>query len=138
MLIVPFGILGAFVSIWLRGLHNDIYFQIGLVTLVALSAKNAILIVQFALMKQKEGLSIEEAAIEASKLRFRAIMMTSLTFIFGVMPLVFTSGAGAASRHAVGTGVMGGMIAATLLGIFFVPFFYKLIESRREKKHEET
>lgn len=104
---VPFGILGALIAISFRDLSNDVYFQIGLVTLIALSAKNAILIVEFAVDKRKEGLLPREAALAAAKLRFRAILMTSLTFIFGVMPLVFSSGAGAASRHSVGTGVMG-------------------------------
>ncbi|MDE3055443.1 MAG: multidrug efflux RND transporter permease subunit [Verrucomicrobiota bacterium] len=121
---VPFGIFGAFVAIYLRGLPDDVYFQIGLVTLIALSAKNAILIVEFALMKRQEGLSTREAAISAARLRFRAILMTSITFIVGVLPLVISKGAGAASRHAVGTGVMGGMIAATTLALFFVPLFF--------------
>lgn len=134
ILAVPFGILGAFIAIWVTGLTNDIYFQIGLVTLVALAAKNAILIVEFAILKRQEGLGIVEAALEASKSRFRAILMTSLTFIFGVIPLVLSSGAGAASRHSVGTGVLGGMIAATVLAVFFVPLFYKIIEQMFEKK----
>lgn len=129
LLAVPFGILGALLATWCRGLANDIYFQVGLVTLVGLSAKNAILIVEFALIKEQEGLSPIEAALEAARIRFRAILMTSLTFIFGVFPLVISTGAGAASRHAVGTGVLGGMIAATGLAIFFVPLFYVLIQS---------
>ncbi len=124
LLAVPFGVLGAFCAIALKGMPNDIYFQIGLVTLIALSAKNAILIVEFAIKKHNEGLSIGDAAIEAAGLRFRAIVMTSLTFIFGVLPLVISSGAGAASRHSVGVGVMGGMIAATTLALFFIPFFF--------------
>jgi len=127
VLAVPFGIFGAFVAVWLSGMSNDIYFQIGLITLVALAAKNAILIVEFALIKHAEGMSPLEAAIEAAHLRFRAILMTSLTCIFGVMPLVFSSGAGAASRHSVGTGVLGGMIGATVLAVFFVPLFFKVI-----------
>lgn len=130
LLAVPFGIFGALAAVWLSGMSNDVYFQVGLVTLIALSAKNAILIVEFAVIKHKEeGLSLIDAAIEASKLRFRAILMTSLTFIFGVVPLVFSTGAGAASRHSVGTGVLGGMIAATVLAIFFVPLFFVLLES---------
>ena len=114
---------------------------VALVTLVALSAKNAILIVEFALIKHKEGMSFIEAALEASKLRFRAILMTSLTFIFGVIPLVTSSGAGASSRHSVGTGVLGGMIAATILALFFVPLFYSVIEAvahRKEKSKEKN
>ncbi len=136
ILAVPFGILGALIAVWLRGLSNDVYFQVGLVTLIALSAKNAILIVEFAVIKHEEGLPIIEAALEAARLRFRAILMTSLTFIFGVIPLVISTGAGAASRHSVGTGVMGGMISATIFAIFFVPLFYKLVQFRlRKEKH---
>jgi multidrug efflux pump len=109
---------------------NDVYFQIGLVTLIALSAKNAILIVEFAILKHREGMSIADASIEAARLRFRAIIMTSLTFIFGVIPLVISTGAGAASRHSVGVGVMGGMISATTLALFFVPLFFTLLYRR--------
>jgi len=127
ILIVPFGIFGAFLAVWLSGMSNDIYFQIGLITIIALSAKNAILIVEFAVIKYDEGMSLTEAAIEAGRLRFRAIMMTSLTFIFGVIPLVLSTGAGANSRHSVGMGVLGGMISATFLAIFFVPLFFKMI-----------
>lgn len=133
LLAVPFGILGAFLAIWLRGLSNDVYFQIGLVTLIALAAKNAILIVEFAIDRRKEGMGVKEAAILAAQQRFRAIVMTSLTFILGVLPLVIATGAGAASRHAVGTGVMGGMLFATLFGIFFIPFFYVLLDKHTER-----
>jgi multidrug efflux pump subunit AcrB len=108
------------------------------VTLVALTAKNAILIVEFAMLKRESGMSAIDAALEAAKLRFRAILMTSFTFIFGVIPLVISEGAGAASRHSVGTGVLGGMIMATLLAIFFVPLFFKLIEQRNHKKSEPS
>ncbi|HXF77463.1 MAG TPA: multidrug efflux RND transporter permease subunit [Usitatibacter sp.] len=131
MLALPFGTFGALVAVQVRGLTNDVYFQIGLVTLLGLAAKNAILIVEYALMKSGEGLSYSAAALEAARLRFRPILMTSLAFIFGVMPLAFSSGAGAAARHAVGTGVMGGMLAATFLAIFFVPYFFKTIMQRK-------
>jgi multidrug efflux pump len=137
ILAVPFGIFGALSAVWLMGMNNDIYFQIGLITLIALSAKNAILIVEFAVIKHGEGLSFLEAAIEAGKLRFRAILMTSLTFIFGVVPLVLSTGAGANSRHSVGTGVLGGMITATFLAIFFVPLFFRIIGELSERKHKE-
>lgn len=137
LMAVPFGTLGAFAAIWIEGMPNDVYFQIGLVTLIALSAKNAILIVEFALMKYHEGLSVTDAALEAAKLRFRAILMTSLTFILGVMPLVFSSGAGAASRHSVGVGVLGGMIAATTLALCFVPLFFKIFSRWLKKSPTE-
>ncbi|KAF3363019.1 Efflux pump membrane transporter BepE [Chlamydiales bacterium STE3] len=133
ILAVPLGLFGAFVAVLLSGTSNDVYFQVGLVTLIALSAKNAILIVEFAVIKRNEGMPIIEAALEAARLRFRAILMTSLTFIFGVVPLVISSGAGANSRHSVGTGVLGGMISATFFAVFFVPFFYRIIEELTEK-----
>jgi multidrug efflux pump len=116
-----------------------VYFQIGLVTLLGLAAKNAILIVEFALMKSQEGLSVSAASVEAARLRFRPILMTSLAFILGVSPLAFSTGAGSGARHSVGTGVMGGMLAATFLAIFFVPFFFKLIMERKlgEKRSSE-
>lgn len=127
ILAIPFGILGAFVAIWLRDMTNDIYFQIGLVTLIGLAAKNAILIVEFANQRVAAGLSLTEAALEAARLRFRPIIMTSMAFILGVLPLVMATGAGAASRNSIGTGVFGGMLAATFLAIFFVPLFFVLI-----------
>jgi HAE1 family hydrophobic/amphiphilic exporter-1/multidrug efflux pump len=114
-------------AVWVSGLANDIYFQIGLVTLIGLSAKNAILIVEFANKRVESGMAPLEAALEAAKLRFRPIIMTSMAFILGVVPLVFAGGAGAASRHSIGTGVFGGMLAATFLAIFFVPLFFVLI-----------
>jgi len=137
ILAVPFGLMGAFIAIWIRGTSNDVYFDIGLVTLIALSAKNAILIVEFAMIKRHEGMTVAEAAVEAAKLRFRAILMTSLTFILGVVPLLISKGAGAASRHSVGTGVFGGMIAATILAVFLVPLFYKLIDQNAERREEK-
>ncbi len=130
---VPFGIFGALVAVWMRGMENDIYFQIGLVTLIGLSAKNAILIIEFAELKYSEGMSARDAAIEAARLRLRPILMTSLSFIFGAMPLVLASGAGAAARHSIGTGIIGGMIGATSLALFFVPLFYFLVISAKEK-----
>ncbi len=127
ILAIPFGVLGALLAIWTRGLTNDIYFQIGLITLVGLAAKNAILIVEFASQRYAAGKSLTEAALEAAHLRFRPIIMTSMAFILGVLPLVLASGAGAASRHSIGTGVFGGMLAATFLAILFVPLFFVII-----------
>ncbi|MEK6633353.1 MAG: efflux RND transporter permease subunit, partial [Nitrospirota bacterium] len=124
ILAVPFAIFGALTAVFLRGFENDIYFQIGLVTLIGLSAKNAILIVEFANTRYEAGRPLIEAAMEAAKLRFRPIIMTSMAFIFGMVPLVVARGAGASSRQSIGTGVMGGMLAATFLAIFFVPLFY--------------
>ena len=132
-LAVPFGIFGALVAIWLRGLDNDVYFQIGLVTLVALAAKNAILIIEFAVLKYREGLSLVDAAAEAARLRLRPIVMTSFSFILGAIPLVIASGAGANSRHSIGTGVVGGMTSATILAVFFVPLFFVLVERLSRK-----
>ncbi|MDQ8727972.1 efflux RND transporter permease subunit [Bradyrhizobium sp. LHD-71] len=131
VLAVPFALFGALVAIWLRGLNNDVYFQIGLVTLIGLASKNAILIVEFAVLKRREGLSVMDAAIEAARLRFRPIIMTSLAFILGCVPLALSSGAGAASRHSIGTGVIGGMLAATFIAVFFIPLFYRLISRER-------
>ena len=131
LLAMPFGIFGALVAVWIAGLTNDVYFQIGLVTLLGLAAKNAILIVEYALMKSQQGWSTGTAALEAARLRFRPIIMTSLAFILGVVPLAFSSGAGAGARHSVGTGVMGGMMAATFLAVFFVPLFFFWLSERR-------
>ncbi|SKB69564.1 efflux RND transporter permease subunit [Malaciobacter marinus] len=127
LLAVPFAIFGAIVATHLRGLENDIYFQVGLLVLAGLAAKNAILIVEFALQKQKEGFSLKEAALEAAKIRLRPIIMTSLAFTLGVIPLALSSGAGAASRHSLGTGVIGGMLSATFIAIVFIPLFYILV-----------
>ncbi len=137
ILAVPFAIFGAIVATQLRGLENDIYFQIGLLVLAGLAAKNAILIVEFALQKQKEGMPLVEAAIEAAKIRLRPIIMTSLAFTLGVIPLAISSGAGAASRHSLGTGVIGGMLAATFIAVVFIPLFYVLISKLSPEKYEE-
>jgi len=131
LLALPFGTFGALAAVWLRGMSNDVYFQIGLVTLLGLAAKNAILIVEYAVYKHGEGMTAAAAAIEAARLRFRPILMTSLAFILGVLPLAISHGAGAGARQAVGTGVMGGMLAATFLAVFFVPLFYRLISDRK-------
>ncbi|CAK7043189.1 Multidrug efflux pump subunit AcrB [Saezia sanguinis] len=129
MLVVPLGVLGVILATLLRGMENDIYFQIGLITIIGLSAKNAILIVEFAKDLQAEGKSLMQAALEAAHLRFRPILMTSLAFTFGVLPLYFASGASSASQRAIGTGVTGGMITGTVLAIIFVPVFFVVIRS---------
>ncbi|WP_296277528.1 efflux RND transporter permease subunit [Pseudomonas sp. UBA7530] len=130
---VPFAVFGAILAVWLRGIQNDVYFQVGLVTLIGLAAKNAILIVEFAVMLRAEGKGIFDSALEAAKLRFRPIVMTSLAFILGCVPLAISSGAGSASRHSIGTGVIGGMLAATLLATFLIPMFYLLVESAAQR-----
>jgi multidrug efflux pump len=127
LLVVPLGVLGALAAASLRGFPNDIYFKVGLITIIGLGAKNAVLIIEFAKELQEQGYSAVDAAIKACHLRFRPILMTSLAFILGVLPLVIASGAGAASQRAIGTGVMGGMITATVLGVFFVPVFYVVV-----------
>jgi HAE1 family hydrophobic/amphiphilic exporter-1 len=127
ILVVPLGIVGALLGIGFRGLSNDVYFQVGLLTTVGLSSKNAILIVEFATQLQERGRSVMEATLEAVRLRLRPILMTSLAFGFGVLPLALGSGAGAGGRQAIGTAVLGGMVSATVLGIFFVPVFFVLI-----------
>lgn len=130
---IPFGVLGALFVVFLTGLSNDIYFQIGLLTLVGLSAKNAILIVEFAIVKREEGLDVIEAAVEAARLRLRPIIMTSLAFILGAVPLVLSSGAGANGRHSIGAGLIGGMISSSSLALFFIPLFYVLFQKLSEK-----
>jgi len=124
LLVVPLGVLGSVLFTMTRGLPADVYFNVGLIAIIGLAAKNAILIVEFAIEEEAEGKSLFEATMNAVKLRLRPVVMTSLSFILGMVPLVTSTGAGAASRIAVGTGVMGGMIAATLLGVFFIPLFY--------------
>jgi HAE1 family hydrophobic/amphiphilic exporter-1/multidrug efflux pump len=138
ILAVPFGVFGALSAVWLRGMTNDIYFQIGLVTLIGLSAKNAILIVEFANKRHEQGMSAAEAAIEAARLRFRPIIMTSMAFVMGVFPLVLATGAGAASRQSIGTGVFGGMLAATFMAIFFVPLFFVLVRKLARRRDGES
>ncbi|HEY5238432.1 MAG TPA: efflux RND transporter permease subunit [Rhizomicrobium sp.] len=130
MLVIPLGIVGAILAATLRGLYNDIYFQVGLLTTMGLSAKNAILIVEFAVDAQKRGESIRDAAVQGARLRLRPILMTSLAFIAGVVPLAVSAGAGAASQNDIGTGVIGGMFSATILAIFFVPLFYEIVRER--------
>jgi multidrug efflux pump len=127
MLVVPLGIFGAVSAVMLRGLPNDVYFKVGLIAIIGLSAKNAILIIQFARELQDQGKELVEATLEACRLRIRPIVMTSIAFIFGVLPLAISTGAGANSRHAIGTGVMGGMIAATVLAVFLVPVFFVVV-----------
>ena len=117
----------------MRGIENDVYFQIGLVTLIALAAKNAILIVEFAVIKREEGLSPFDAALEAARLRLRPICMTAFSFILGCVPLALATGASARSRHSIGTGVIGGMIGATIIAIFFIPLFYYLLQTMSER-----
>src|SRR5690606_28083664 len=129
LLAVPIAVLGALLGVLVRGLVQDIYFQIGLLTLVGLAAKNAILIVEFGVSLVREGgRTATEAALEAARLRFRPIVMTSLAFILGVVPLAFSTGVGAAARHSIGTGVIGGMLAATFLATVFVPVFFVILQ----------
>jgi multidrug efflux pump len=127
ILVVPLGILGALLAATFRGLPNDVFFKVGLLTIVGLSAKNAILIVEFAKDMQAQGKGLIEATLEAAHMRLRPILMTSLAFILGVLPLALSTGAGSASRHDIGTGVAGGMISATVLAILFVPVFFVLV-----------
>ncbi|KPW99050.1 efflux RND transporter permease subunit, partial [Pseudomonas syringae pv. coryli] len=125
----PLGVVGAVLATRISGLSNDVYFQVGLLTTVGLAAKNAILIVEFAKHLQEQGKSLHEATLLAARQRLRPILMTSLAFMFGVLPLALSSGAGSAGRNAIGTGVLGGMFSATVLGIFLVPLFF--VEVRR-------
>lgn len=138
VLAVPFALFGAFLAVIMRGLSNDLYFQVALVTLIGLAAKNAILIVEFALMQYHNGMGLKEAAASAAHLRFRPILMTSLAFILGCMPLAVSVGAGAASRHSIGTGIVGGMLAATGIAIFFIPSFFAMIMGLSNKKLAST
>jgi multidrug efflux pump len=124
ILVVPLGVLGAVAAVYLRDMPNDVYFKVGLITIIGLAAKNAILIIEFAKDLQLSGMTVIDATIQACKQRFRPILMTSLAFTLGVLPLAISSGAGAASRQAIGTGVMGGMITATVFAVIFVPVFF--------------
>ena len=133
MLVVPLGMIGAVVAVWIRGIPNDIFFKVGLITIIGLSAKNAILIVEFAKMLKEEGMTLIEATVAAAKLRLRPILMTSLAFTAGVIPLVIATGASSETQHALGTGVFGGMISATILAIFFVPVFFIFVLGTVEK-----
>ena len=135
---VPFALFGALAAVMIRGMPNDIYFQIGLVVLIGLAAKNAILIVEFAAQKRAEGMQVLEAALEGARLRFRPIVMTSLAFILGVFPLVKASGAGAAARKSMGTGVFGGMVAATFIATIFIPMFFSWFAGRKASRTDET
>ena len=127
LLVIPLGLIGAVALVTLRGLTNDVYLQIGLLTTMGLAAKNAILMIEFAEQAEKKGARIIDAALESARLRLRPILMTSLAFIFGVLPLAISTGAGANSRIAIGTAVIGGMITATVLAIFYIPLFFVLV-----------
>jgi HAE1 family hydrophobic/amphiphilic exporter-1 len=133
---VPLAIFGALVAVWLRGLQDDIFTQIGLVMLVGLASKNAILIVQFGNLLRAQGIPVAQAAVQAAKTRLRPILMTSFAFIFGIMPLVFASGAGQNSRHSLGTAVVGGMLVSTLLNLLIIPLLYIIIAGAEERWHE--
>jgi len=132
VLAVPFAVAGALLFVWLRNMENDIYFQIGLVVLIGLAAKNAILIVEFAQQGLLAGMPPVDAAMQAARLRFRPIVMTSIAFVFGVLPLMFATGAGAAARQSMGTGVVGGMLVATFVATVFIPLFFVVFASPRK------
>ena len=134
---VPFALTGALLAILVRGMPNDIYFQVGLITLIGLAAKNAILIVEFASQKMKEGMPVAQAAVEAARLRFRPIVMTSMAFVLGIVPLVIASGAGAAARRSMGTGVFGGMLLATFVATIFIPLFFTWLTRKQMAKPAE-
>jgi multidrug efflux pump len=136
IMVVPLGIVGALLATFVRGLSNDIYFQVGLLTTMGLASKNAILIVEFAKDLYEKGMGLVEATLEAVRIRLRPIIMTSLAFVFGVLPLAISNGAGSGAQHAIGTGVIGGMISATLLAIFFVPLFFVVVEKVFKPKHK--
>jgi multidrug efflux pump len=127
MLVVPLGIVGAVLAVTFRGMSNDVYFKVGMIAIIGLSSKNAILIVEFAKDLHKNGRTLREAVVEAARIRFRPIIMTSLAFALGVMPLAIAKGASAASQNAIGTGVLGGMITATVVAVPFVPVFFVFV-----------
>ena len=127
LLVVPLGIFGAVLATWTRGLSNDVYLQVGLLATIGLSAKNAILIVEFARDKMGHGANLLDATIEACRIRLRPILMTSFAFIFGVMPLAISTGAGSGAQNSIGTGVMGGMLTATVLAVFYIPLFFVVV-----------
>ena len=136
LLVVPMGVLGAVLFSMLRGLSADVYFNVGLITIIGLAAKNAILIVEFAKDLHDHGKSLVEAAVEACRMRLRPIIMTSMAFMLGVFPLAVSQGAGAGSQHAIGTGVIGGMITATVLAIFWVPLFFVVVSAIKERRRK--
>ena len=140
ILVVPLGVLGVLLATLMRGYANDVYFQVGLITIIGLSAKNAILIIEFAKDLQAQGKGLIESALAAAHLRFRPIVMTSLAFMLGVLPLAIASGAGSASQRAIGTGVIGGMVTGTVLAVFFVPIFFvvvrRLFTAREAPRHD--
>jgi multidrug efflux pump len=136
IMVIPLGIVGALLATFMRGLNNDIYFQVGLLTTMGLASKNAILIVEFAKDLYEKGMGLIDATLEAVRLRLRPIIMTSLAFVFGVLPLAISNGAGSGAQHAIGTGVIGGMLSATLLAIFFVPLFFVVVEKIFKPKHK--
>ncbi len=143
LLVIPLGLVGAIFAVTLRGLQNDVYLQIGLLTTMGLAAKNAILMIEFAEQAEKQGKRVIVAAVEAARLRLRPILMTSLAFIFGVLPLALSTGAGANSRIAIGTSVIGGMLTATVLAIFYIPLFFVLVrrttrDTLKRFHHEPT
>ena len=133
MLVVPLGLIGAVAAVLLRGLPNDVFFKVGMITVIGLSAKNAILIVEFAKQLREQGKGLVESAVMAARLRLRPILMTSLAFALGVVPLMMAMGASAATQHAIGTGVFGGMVSATLLAVFFVPVFFVFVLGIQER-----
>ena len=137
MTAIPFGVLGALTLNWMRGLSNDVYFQIGLLVLIGLGAKNAVLRVTFAVDLRKQGMSIMDATIKAGEERLRPIIMTSLAFIFGVLPLAVAVGAGANARHSIGTGIIGGMLGETTLAMLYVPLFFYLFDRLAERGKKE-